>query len=106
MPRMEGYQEKAQNAVLRTDMEMGPAKQRRRFTAASLFIQCQYVFTQSQSVTFESFYHSDLKKGSLPFNWTRPRYNTACVARFTDPPQIIIVAGRYRIYSVNLEILP
>lgn len=104
-PLADGYQEEPQNAVIRTEMEMGTPKQRRRFTAVSDYIQCKFVLTKAQLTDFKTFWTATSKFGSLAFNWTHPTTGAACVARFMGAYQIT-GNGPYRVLSLKIEIIP
>jgi len=104
-PVADGYQEEPQIATIRTEMEMGTPKQRRRYTAVSDYLQCKFVLSKAQLETFRTFWRDTAKHGSLPFNWTHPTMKTACVARFQGGYQVAI-AQPYRVVTLKLEIIP
>ncbi len=104
-PLVDGYQEEPQSAALRTEMDMGQAKQRRRFTAVSDYIQCKFIVSKAALEFFRAFWITDLKGGTLPFNWTHPTRKVPCVARFMGAYQVA-VKDQWRVVSLRVEILP
>jgi len=69
---VEGYEEQLSNMLIRTEMDAGPAKVRRRFTAAPRPVNGQIVVTPAQLVFFRAWYYNVLLGGSLRFGWTDP----------------------------------
>ena len=61
------------DALLRTPMDAGPAKTRRRFTAGIKPVKAQMDLTAAQAATFETFFDVTLKAGALAFDWVLPR---------------------------------
>jgi hypothetical protein len=109
-PRLlvEGYQERLPNNKLRTEMDAGPAKQRRRYTAAVRPITGAQVLTQAQVAALKTFHNTTLLGGTQPFDWTDPIPNSGLVNfRFVTEPVIdrALGGGFYRV-SYELEILP
>lgn len=103
----DGYQEQFADVVLRTEMDAGPAKQRRRLTAGVRPIRCVLLCTTAQVATLQSFYNFDLAGGALSFDWVTPRTEAAAVLRFTAPPEIVPEPGaQYWRIGLALETLP
>jgi len=102
----DGYDEQLPNVMLRTTMDAGPAKVRRRFTAAIRTISFNIEMTRAQVVLFETFFNDTLKGGSLAFDWVHPRTQAACTYRFTQPPGIQLVTGALCKVACKMEILP
>jgi hypothetical protein len=104
---IEGYEEKLPDVNLRSAMEVGPAKVRRRVTAAVRPVTGQLIMTLAQIETFKGFYNDDLLGGSLRFGWFDPYDETTMVEmRFTEVPALSPVdPGLYKV-SMKLEILP
>ena len=61
LPSVEGYGLTPQEAVLRTDMESGPARQRRRFRQTPTRITVRWLFSEFEFALFEAWYkyHAD-----------------------------------------------
>lgn len=103
-----GHKETAAANTLRTPMDVGPAKVRRRSTAAVMPLEGQIKITKSQLETFKAFFHDDLLDGSLRFSWVLPSDGvTAVEMRFTDPPEWSAAQEPdYFLLSMKLEVLP
>jgi hypothetical protein len=84
-PVLSSYQEQKQSQVLRSDMDIGPPKSRRRFTAAAVTVQLEWLWTVAQLSDFETFFETDLEGGSLPFDGVHPRTGAAAKLRFAEP---------------------
>ncbi|MBW5802052.1 hypothetical protein [Halomonas elongata] len=109
-PDSPGYSEQPQSQVLRSEMAVGPAKTRRRSTAAPLTIPVVYgLITRAQAETFEAFFVNDIGAGSLPFDWVHPRLGTTVsVLIVGDPPYELTPVGNGTFWdlSMTLEIQP
>ena len=69
---VEGYGEQLSNQLIRTEMDAGPAKVRRRFTAAPRPVSGSIIVSPAQLVFFRAWYYNVLLGGSLRFGWTDP----------------------------------
>lgn len=106
-PLIKDYTEEPQSQVIRTGMDAGPKKTRRRFTAAPVDVPpLQYIMTPEQKIIFESWFNNDIQGGSLPFDWPRPRSGTASVMIVGEPPYRFQTFGRNWMLTVSLEIQP
>lgn len=104
---VQGFTETLPNAILRTQMDAGPAKQRRRFSAAPIAIAGSMLLTAAQAALIEAFFRDTLALGALPFEWTHPRTGALRTWRFTEPPQLAAAAsGAWWRVTMKLEILP
>ena len=103
---IEGYQETLPATVLRTEMDAGPAEQRRRFTAAVTPIGGLIDLTKTELSSLYEFFRTETKDGALPFGWTHPVTGAAVSMRFTAAPQIAAVHDHAFRVSLALEILP
>ena len=101
----EGYTERRMDGSLRSEMETGPAKVRRRFTATPVFVSLNYLMTGAQVQALDDFYATTTLQGSLRFDWNHPRRKIAVEARFMGPPVYSALGTIYRA-QVDLEILP
>lgn len=106
----DGYEEGGKENMLRSNMDAGPAKMRRRFTAAVRPVQGIIVVDETQLATFKTFYGTTLKDGSLPFDWHEhlPAGDaTVATFRFVAPYRARAIEGQqaYEI-SMQLEITP
>lgn len=67
LPSVEGYGLTPQDAVLRTDMESGPARQRRRFRQTPTRITVRWLFLEIEFAIFESWYKYHADEGAQWF---------------------------------------
>lgn len=74
---MDSYGESAGNMMLRSGMDAGPDKVRRRFTAAPRPLQGEIIVTQAQFTFFKYWYDNVLLGGTLRFGWIEPWDDTA-----------------------------
>ena len=101
-----GYGQSFPALTIKSDMDVGPAKVRRRFTAGVEPVAGTMIMTAAQLATFETFYNDTILGGSLRFSWTKPPVHTvACEMRFTEVPSWTKVEGEYEV-SLSLEVLP
>lgn len=93
--------------VIRTAMDTGPAKVRRRSTAAPLHWRMGHpAYTKVQLATFLQFYREDTAHGALPFGMEDPLSGGVIACRFAAPPQWSARGADLFSISVDLEILP
>lgn len=64
MPTLDGYSIKPKSRTVRTDMESGPARVRRRFRRVPTVIQVAYIFDQAEFQTFEYWFENTLNGGA------------------------------------------
>lgn len=63
LPSIQGYGVHPGEAILRTEMEAGPARQRRRYTQVPSRIAARWVFRREQFALFEAWYRWHAKEG-------------------------------------------
>ncbi len=63
VPSIEGYGLHPGEAILRTEMEAGPARQRCRYTQVPSRISARWVFRREQFALFEAWYRWHAKEG-------------------------------------------
>ena len=85
-PTVGGYQERFADTVLRTAMETGAAKTRRRFTAAPRQVEVTFRVNAAQAAIFKSFFEETTAGGALPFDWVHPRHSRTKPRTFPKPP--------------------
>jgi len=104
---IEGYKQSLPDVTMKSDMDAGPAKVRRRFTAGVTPVSGTQKYTAAQLSTFQSFFEDTLLGGSLRFSWTKPPAHTeACEMRFTAAPTFTALGdGIYQV-ELALEVLP
>lgn len=102
----DGYQEAFPKATIRTEMDVGPAKLRKRYTAAIKPFTGQMFMTPDQVEDLETFYETTTAYGSLAFDWEHPRTGAAVSCRFVGPPQLEAVEGGDFKVMIEIEVLP
>ena len=100
-----------QEARVRTQMDTGRPKTRRRFTAAIIRYQIPVIFDGTEKQLFDDFYVTELLEGSLPFIWEDPVTDAAVSLQFVEPPTFRLEKGgtpSARIWTglLSLELLP
>jgi len=101
-----GYNQSFADTTIKSEMDAGPAKIRRRFTAGVEPVSGTMIMTETQLSTLATFYNTTLLGGSLRFSWTKPpAHTTACEMRFTAPPSWTKVEGEFEA-QLSLEVLP
>lgn len=102
-----GYGQTYPNVTIKSDMDAGPAKVRRRFTAGVEPVSGTMLMDATELAALDTFYNTTLLGGSLRFSWTKPpAHSVACEMRFTEPPTwTAIEPGMYQV-SMSFEVLP
>lgn len=105
LPLADGYEEVFGDAFIRTQMEVGPAKQRRAISNPARPMVFPILVTTAQMATLETFYYTTLGGGSLPFDISHPRTSATVSMRFVEPPKVVPRGLRYEV-SMMLEVMP
>lgn len=100
--KRESYKETPPDRIIRSKMDVGPDKIRRRSSSAVRPLSLSLTLTDSQLSTFDTFY---LANDSIPFTFPNPRTETDVQARFVSPPEYNLKETLWDV-SVQLEILP
>lgn len=104
-PLLDGFRELREANVLRTSVDVGPAKVRPRYTTDLSVFAMGFVLTDAQLATFDTFYTETIFYGAEAFDWTHPRTGSAISGRLRPPPQITALgAGLWSVFF-ELEIL-
>jgi hypothetical protein len=105
-----GFQETVQVGIIRSPMDMGPAKVRRRNARVST-MNLSFILTTLQTQTLETFIKSDIR-GVARFNFPHPRLlGTTVEARIIPQGEgefytLTYLAPGYWSASLTFEILP
>ena len=67
LPTVEGYGIQPGDAILRTEMEAGPARQHRRFTQVPSRVSVRWIMRRDQFALFEAWYRWQAKEGGAWF---------------------------------------
>ena len=100
------FNDTVKDPIIRTSVDAGPDKIRRRFTAVPEYIQGKIILSASQYNTFISFWENDIKHGSLAFTWKHPITGESVDMRFRNPWSVTSKTSMYFVLSLDLEILP
>lgn len=92
--------------VIRTEMDVGPVKVRRRSTRPIDKVNCSILLTAGQYSVFETFFNTTVNGGTTPFDWVHPITEAAAVFRFSRPPQYSNVGPTVFRAVFQLEIMP
>ena len=104
---VDGFEGSSPDLLLRSSMDAGPAKVRRRATAGARPVTGKLLLTAAELSTFKTFYDETLLSGSLRFNWLDPDDGvTAVEMRFTERPSWVSLEPDEFEVSMNLEIMP
>lgn len=86
-PRLQPFSESLKSQVVRTAMDTGPAKVRRRQSVPIRESSVEIRITgQALAAVFDPFFVDTLKGGSLTFSMTNPRTGVVDEYRFVSPP--------------------
>lgn len=106
MPLAEPYAVKPADGVVRTDMEQGPARQRREFTQVPTKIPVKWRFTDAQYAVFDAWYQW---KGKAGAEWFVIPLRSGLgvidhIARFTKQYEAPLSSGGFWLVTVELEV--
>jgi hypothetical protein len=101
-----GYGESVDPVLLRSTVDVGPAKLRPAYTAEVKKFQAALNLSAAQVDTLETFWTSALVFGSAPFDWLHPRTGAAASLRFRARPTYSALGGGYQRAALMLELLP
>lgn len=107
----DGLSEKDAPNAVRTAMETGPAKLRRRYTAVFTPIKATLIVDATQRATLKDFFRNTCKGGSQSFDWLHPMTREAATFRWVSPPEFTPLSGggaglALLRASLDLEIMP
>lgn len=105
-PSPENYQEVMPDNAIRTDMEIGPAKVRKRGTSATTKYQMTFEMDNTDVNTLETFFTTTTNDGTDTFTMDDPRNGTTETFRFVNAPQTFALTGVWFRVTVNMEKLP
>jgi hypothetical protein len=99
--RSDGLKSQYKDPVLRTDMDVGPAKTRLRYTRPPKTHSGTIIVDEAGRELLEYFYRITTRFGALRFNFTNPQTLEVREFRFTSPPEETCGDG---IYTVTLQL--
>jgi hypothetical protein len=92
-----GATEQPPDLMLETQMDAGPPKARRRYTAGYRMVSGSIVLTHAQRAILDDFYVTTLEGGALTFDWIHPITSQPATFRFLPQPNGL----RYRQKEVD-----
>lgn len=105
-PLLNSLQEAPPNNTIRSSMDVGPQKVRRRTTANIRPISFRMFLKKADLQTLDDFYTTDTYSGSEEFDFIHPRTLQPVKARFVEPPTYTERSGVGYEATVSLEIMP
>jgi len=99
---IDGLSKQPQSSVIRTAMDAGPKKARRRYTARTVKFSGRQVFDSLELAVFEQFYQFVLADGVLRFNFTDPTTLETGEFRFTADYAVTSIDGLHDV-AMQLE---
>ena len=102
----ESFDEEIGETLIRSDMDIGPAKVRRRFTHGVDAMSFTMYMTMTQYAYFKNWYKVDLNGGANTIEFNHPVTQVLSVFRFTSPPKGRPLGGQYFNVSMTVELLP
>jgi hypothetical protein len=94
------------DTALRTDMDIGPQKVRRRFTRPVNSLNGSIYLTTDQFGFFYTFYNTTLNGGVLPFEFLHPITKELKNWRFKGPARVSSIGGGNFTVEFTWEELP
>lgn len=105
-PLIDGFSERPGTTTVRTQMDVGPDKLRRRTTAAVSTLTMRMLMTKTEVGNLETFYDGTTAQGSLRFDFVHPRTGSTVEARFVERPRWQIRTDDDYEVQIKLEVLP
>jgi hypothetical protein len=93
------------STVIKSDVDIGPSKIRRRFTRAVDLISCSIWLTIPQYTIFENFYNIEVAGGATSFFFNHPITGVQLLVRFTTEPDYRPVGGVDFAVAFTLEVI-
>lgn len=78
-----GFSGEVQDVTIRSSVDAGPPKSRRRFTAAVQYFSGAIDMTKAELEIFRTFFHTTTRGGSDPFTWVNPESESAATVMFS-----------------------
>lgn len=101
-----GFREKEQPQHARSQMDVGPAKMRRRYTAPIKIVNATILVDSTQKAALETFYSTTLGGGVLDFTWKDFITGSSQDYRFTDSIEFTAASPTNFYAKLSMESLP
>jgi hypothetical protein len=105
-PLADGYSLKFGNGAVRTNMDSGPPKVRKRFTAAVEPVGMVFRLTRAQVAILRAFYRDDCAYGAIPFQLVEPITGETRRFNFVEAPAVVPASRVKFDATLRLEALP
>lgn len=102
-PLISGFEIAEGEALVRTTMEAGVDKIRRRYTAVAIDYTWPLILSNAQKTSLGVFYQAN---GALPFDMFEPALAEIRQFRFIEAPSYIPLSHAHWATVLNLEMLP
>lgn len=101
---LRGFTVKLRDSVLRSSMDVGPDKVRRRVTYTAADATGQIICTEAQVLALEHFYLDTTSNGTVRFSMNSPHTGQPRECRFLEPPEVSWVGGNIFQATLKLEL--
>lgn len=112
-PLVQGFTDERQSGSIRSNMDTGAPKTRKRFTAVVRKLTWPTILTGTQRAIFDTFFITTINEGATSFTINDPASTGTITVKFINPPKWNIVtangvafADRIFRTSYLLEVLP
>jgi hypothetical protein len=102
-PNPDGYEEIMPDNAIRSDMDIGPAKVRKRGTSATTKYVLSFEMDNDGVNTLETFFSTTINDGVDTFDMDDPRNGTTETFRMIGPPKTVAITGTWFRSTVNVE---
>lgn len=99
------WQEKDAPDVIRTEMDMGLPKQRRRSTLRNTAVNVSWTLPVAQFDQFDQFYLTATQQGVIPFYFAHPVTGNLNTYTFVEAPQYTFLDGTNGVGAVKVDAL-
>ncbi len=106
IPKIDGLSAQYERATIRTEMDAGPAKTRRRFTAVPKSFTCSLILREDKRALLDAFYKDSLGFGTLRFLMKNPQTGNKETFRMKEPPSENGNDGGLWDVTLSLERMP
>lgn len=103
---IDGYQETHIDGVVRSETDIGPPKQRQRFTGIMEDVVWVFLMTEAQIDILEDFFFNTLAHGSVSFDHVNPRTGDAETYQFRAPLAYAPVSHELTRVTIQLKQVP
>ena len=98
-----GYAEVDRPVVIRSEMEAGAPKVRRRFTKQITMINASVTLTIAEVAAFKAWFRTVLQGGVKRFDFTLPTEQAVSELRFISPPAFTPITDKHFNCEMELE---